>query len=487
MLLRSLGLGTSSPSYTLDVRNSADAVVQARTTTNASGNDAYFRASLAGANAGDAFVQFDIDSVGGYACGIDNRDSVKFKLTYGGAETPSSGTTVMTVDSSGNVGIGTSSPSVELDVRNDGANGIAEIGVRGGTNGAGSVQISGHGTTYGSTSFDLIQNSVGAYAYQRANLPLIFGTNNTERMRIDSSGRALVNLSGPVASSSAKLQVSATATTAALFNRTNDGDQITFHVNGGSSVGSIGAYSSRLFIGSGDTGIFFDPTTDDAVKPWNTSTNAGRDAAIDLGDSGTRFKDLYLSGGVRNVNSDGINFGTSSGEPNIVPVNNGSQVDGQGSIGTSSNRWKDLYLSGGVVFGTTGGSVSSKTLDDYEEGTFTPTVSSGITSPTYSVQNGRYTKIGNRVFYDLYLQTSGGTANSSHVILSGLPFSGVANTGSASIAFSNSGFRSTNDPTNFFISGTTLETYEATGSTLIGTELGAAAFDLRMSGTYMVA
>jgi hypothetical protein len=92
----------------------------------------------------------------------------------------------------GNVGIGTSSPSMELDVRNDGASGIAEIGVRGGSSGAGVVQISGNGTTYGSTSFDLIQNSSGAFVYQRANLPLIFGTNATERMRIDSSGNVVV-------------------------------------------------------------------------------------------------------------------------------------------------------------------------------------------------------------------------------------------------------------------------------------------------------
>ena len=95
------------------------------------------------------------------------------------------------------VGIGTSSPSIKLDVRNDGTNGIAEIGVRGGTDGAGVIQISGHGTTYGSTSFDLIQNSTGAFVQQRADLPLIFATNNTERMRIDSSGQVRLGNSTP--------------------------------------------------------------------------------------------------------------------------------------------------------------------------------------------------------------------------------------------------------------------------------------------------
>ena len=92
------------------------------------------------------------------------------------------------IDNSNNVGIGTTSPSFELDVRDDGTSGVAVIGVRGGSGGAGSVQISGNGTTYGSTSFDLIQNSAGAFLQHRANLPLIFATNDTERMRIDASG-----------------------------------------------------------------------------------------------------------------------------------------------------------------------------------------------------------------------------------------------------------------------------------------------------------
>jgi hypothetical protein len=50
-------------------------------------------------------------------------------------------------------------------------------------------------------------------------------------------------------------------------------------------------------LGSSDTGIRF-YTPSDAVIPANPSTNSARDAAIDLGISSQRFKDLYLSGGV---------------------------------------------------------------------------------------------------------------------------------------------------------------------------------------------
>lgn len=45
-------------------------------------------------------------------------------------------------------------------------------------------------------------------------------------------------------------------------------------------------------------------------------------------------------------------------------------------------------------------SSNANTLDDYEEGTYTPTLLGSSTSgtPTYSTQAGRYTKIGNVVF-----------------------------------------------------------------------------------------
>ncbi len=138
-----------------------------------------------------------------------------------------------------------------------------------------------------------------------------------------------------------------------------------------------------------------------------------RDGAIQLGSAGNRFTDLYLSGGVRNVNSDGINFGTSSGAPNIVTVNNGSQVDGQGSIGTSSNRWKDLYLSGGAYLGGTG---SANQLDDYEEGTWTPAPTSGTLN---AGATGSYVKIGNLVHVQGQLSFS---ANGTTNRIDGLPF-----------------------------------------------------------------
>jgi len=77
-----------------------------------------------------------------------------------------------------------------------------------------------------------------------------------------------------------------------------------------------------------------------------------------------------------------------------------------------------------------GGSGSANTLDDYEEGTFTPTINaSGFTSITYARQDGHYTKIGNQVCCYITLQWTG-TSAAGQFRLEGLPFAS-ANTPSA--------------------------------------------------------
>ena len=67
--------------------------------------------------------------------------------------------------------------------------------------------------------------------------------------------------------------------------------------------------------------------------------------------------------------------------------------------------------------------MTSELLDDYEEGTFTPTLNATSINVTYSVQDGWYTKIGRTVFFTLQINlssvTSRGTGN---FIIDGLPF-----------------------------------------------------------------
>ena len=77
----------------------------------------------------------------------------------------------------------------------------------------------------------------------------------------------------------------------------------------------------------------------------------------------------------------------------------------------------NLTLSGGVYLGGTG---AANLLDDYEEGTFTPTLGGNYTG-TYADQYGHYTKIGNVVTFRVFLGI-GTTGGSGYVYVAGLPF-----------------------------------------------------------------
>jgi hypothetical protein len=82
----------------------------------------------------------------------------------------------------------------------------------------------------------------------------------------------------------------------------------------------------------------------------------------------------------------------------------------------------------GIAFpATQSASADANTLDDYEEGTFTPVYSpagGAFTTLTYFAQTGKYTKIGNIVYFEINVFTNVvtvGTA-SGDLNISGLPF-----------------------------------------------------------------
>jgi hypothetical protein len=103
------------------------------------------------------------------------------------------GTNAVYVDASQNVGIGTTTPSRPLVVY-----------------GASNSYLALQNSTTGVANTDglqLIQDATTGYLYQYENMPLVFGTNATERMRIDSSGNLLV---GTASSGGIKIQPNGT-------------------------------------------------------------------------------------------------------------------------------------------------------------------------------------------------------------------------------------------------------------------------------------
>jgi hypothetical protein len=82
--------------------------------------------------------------------------------------------------------------------------------------------------------------------------------------------------------------------------------------------------------------------------------------------------------------------------------------------------------SGQIKFpATQNASANANTLDDYEEGTWTPTInfSGGAGTLSYSARVGTYTKIGNTLFFNMRLVVNKGTAAGTLDNITGLPFS----------------------------------------------------------------
>lgn len=100
----------------------------------------------------------------------------------------------------------------------------------------------------------------------------------------------------------------------------------------------------------------------------------------------------------------------------------------------------DAYLrmatsTGGIQFN--GDTAAVNALDDYEEGTFTPTIIGTSTSGTgtYTTQVGRYTKIGNRVAFEIALKWTAHTGT-GNMRAAGLPFTSNTNSGFVPMAVS---------------------------------------------------
>ena len=131
------------------------------------------------------------------------------------------------------------------------------------------------------------------------------------------------------------------------------------------------------------------------------------------------------------VNDTGVvvaNF-KSTGANSLMAFDNSSDASQNHMIGFSGDDFRvvettekiRVLSSGGITFN--GDTAAANALDDYEEGTFTPTLSSSYYSGTLTI-NGYYTKIGNQVFVAVGAKASTSisltTAGSSYI--SGLPF-----------------------------------------------------------------
>jgi hypothetical protein len=220
------------------------------------------------------------NATNGLALSCDNTGILELKTGTG------SGTTAMTIDASqvtsfagattsfsGNVGVGTTSPTVYGSYRT--------LEVRGA--GGGLVQV-GTGAT---TAAYLFQDGTNAGFNNIANGVMTFSTNNTERARIDSSGNLLVG-------------VTSTFSTVGVTT-TN-----TFSTSGAASW--AGAFQNT---NSGPVGV---------LVRYNTDTNGTGNAFLYCQGNATLRAEIRSNGGLANFSANNVNLSDERLKTDIQPA-----------------------------------------------------------------------------------------------------------------------------------------------------------------------
>ncbi|CAB4131860.1 Intramolecular chaperone auto-processing domain containing protein [uncultured Caudovirales phage] len=238
-----VGIGTSSPTYKVDVAGS----VNSNTSVNV--NNTGTTANILFASSGQTGTTVRSNTVARIQSTAAGRDvnlqfsdnvsnAAEVGMLSGALYFATAGAERMRIDSSGNVGIGTSSPSTygKFVISSTGA---AQTILTGTDNGNGFIQYYGATGRLGYVGFG--DSSSNLYFSNDKNAASIFLTNATERMRINSSGYVGIGASTTAQLRSQLTVLGAGQATAALSDSGNtDGTiQINSNVNSGGRGGAL--------------------------------------------------------------------------------------------------------------------------------------------------------------------------------------------------------------------------------------------------------
>ena len=316
----------------------------------------------------------------------------------------------------------------------------------------------------------------------------------TAAMTIDSSGNVTIGSSSLSANAALKFQADTGTFTLehergshalTLSDSDGTGEILRIDTSGNLLVGTTssnyGVAGSQLGVGGNNY------MTRSGANPLLLNRLSSDGAILSL------MKDGTIVGGIGASVGDLTIYGTASGHSGfrftsggIAPVDNtGSLSANSVDIGQSSWKFRDLYLSGGVHLGGTG---SANKLDDYEEGTWTPTLLTG--SGTFS--GATYTKVGRMVTCNFIVASITNRTSSAPFIIESLPFAAYSGDRCATLGAIprniNSGFASFDGA--YFDTTTRMSFYTTSTGVyrqLLHSDMSSATSTIYIAVTYMAA
>jgi hypothetical protein len=364
----SVGIGTTSPTQLLHVAGNVRITGALYDGNNAAGTSGQILSSTGTAT--DWVSKSDLGLV-------DGSGTANFVSKWSDTDTL---TNSLIFDNGTNIGIGTTSPSYQLDLQG-GTTNNSRIRLLRGTDDASQFMVLGfsnislhRNVSLASPQTDLSINQVGSD-----------GTRTP--FYISSAGNVGIGTTAPAST----LDV----------------------------VGTLAVSSTGLFVG--------DLRTNGNFSVGNTSVAGVKVAQIYPSATSTP---AIIQGVHAGVGPYDLAFQTSGGNVGIGTASPASKLDVNGDIATSG----DIILTGakGIYFDN----AASKYLDDYEQGTWTMGVSFGGASVgvTTSQNTGTYTKIGRQVTVNGYLQLTSKGSSAGIAIITGLPFALANNAANYSAA-----------------------------------------------------
>ena len=478
-----IGIGTDNPSDLLNVYSTGQTRVRIEgdgsATTSAS---LILQDNDAGANfRGHGVFYYDSISDIEWFSGRPYSGSDAFSIhrqtsvTTPGDTTANKSNLLFIIDSAGNAGIGTDSPTYALDIQDSGAEAVLSL----------------NRTDAATAGVLLVGSGNNAnFITGGGNKDLFFATDNTERMRLDASGNFGIGTINP----QQKLHLKGTIQLDGTVNAINDNYSRVYQNSSGSvdyglqlkhyqgdtddadaailiggdtssREGNIVFYrdvsgtntETARFDSAGNVGIGTDdPQAKLEIFGGITKTGGGEEvlrvessdaanipACITQGQSDSTLS--ILSGGLSSGSRRGgqIDFigGTASSDAGTIIFRSGAggggtpqpermrlAASGNFGIGALNPNFAldvvgEVRASTGILFGTD--TAAANTLDDYEEGTWTPVYAGNTTAGSYTYGNrtGKYTLIGNKVtVWCAFTDITTSSAGSGAAKVTGLPF-----------------------------------------------------------------